>query len=275
MMDKKTVCVAGKNNIACDVLDYLLQNYREDYDYIACCNKTETGIDGWQKSYRAFIQKHEIKEEKLENLYKIQGLIFISTEYDRIINPKYFMNASLYNIHFSLLPAYRGMYTSALPILFGEKRSGVTLHEIDAGIDTGNIIAQAAFYIEEKMTSRDLYLRYINEGTKLVKENAGALLTGDYEAREQSVEGASYYSKKEIDYANLVIDWNRTAYQVQNQLRAFSFQEYQLPKVSGKEIKSWKIQTCRSYKKPGTLTWQGSNRAAISTVDYDIMVFFE
>lgn len=69
-------------------------------------------------------------------------LIFISLEFDKIVNPDLFKDARLYNIHFSLLPSYKGMYTSAIPILNGEEMVGVTFHEIDKGIDTGNIIAQ-------------------------------------------------------------------------------------------------------------------------------------
>ena len=59
--------------------------------------------------------------------------------------PKNFLNARLYNIHFSYLPAYKGMFTSALPIKNGEVDSGVTLHKIESGIDTGDIIDQIKF----------------------------------------------------------------------------------------------------------------------------------
>ena len=74
--------------------------------------------------------------------------MFISLEYHRLIDPLKFVTSKLYNPHFSLLPAYKGMYTSALPLLNDEKDAGVTLHHIDSGIDTGDIIDQIIFPIE-------------------------------------------------------------------------------------------------------------------------------
>lgn len=57
----------------------------------------------------------------LEQAYEIENLIFISCEFDQLIKPEKFNSPFLYNIHFSLLPAYKGMYTSALPLYNGEK----------------------------------------------------------------------------------------------------------------------------------------------------------
>ena len=53
------------------------------------------------------------------------------------------------------------MYTSCLPILNGETITGVTLHKIDSGIDTGYIIKQKVFKININDTARDLYLKYL------------------------------------------------------------------------------------------------------------------
>jgi methionyl-tRNA formyltransferase len=61
------------------------------------------------------------------------------------------------------------MYTSAWPILNGEDETGVTLHEIDEGIDTGNIIDQISFPITEDDTARDLYFKYLKYGSMLIR----------------------------------------------------------------------------------------------------------
>ena len=63
------------------------------------------------------------------------------------------------------------MYTSALPFINGESLTGVTLHKIDLGIDTGDIIGQKRIEILDTDTARSLYLKYIQYGTKLVIEN--------------------------------------------------------------------------------------------------------
>lgn len=274
MSVKGTICVAGKNNIACDIMNYLVINYQGEYNFTACCNRTETGTDGWQCSYRAYVKKCGIEEKKLEELYEIDGLIFISAEFDKIIKPDLFKDAALYNIHFSLLPAYRGMYTSVLPILFGEERAGVTLHEIDTGIDTGRIIAQTEFKLDENMISRDLYLRCIDAGKELVIKNMKKLLSGNFESYEQPVKGASYFSKTTVDFGKIIIDLNKTAHQIQNQLRAFSFREYQLPKIANREVAGWRITDRRSDRKSGTILWESDKQARISTADYDMLVDF-
>ncbi|MBQ8080233.1 MAG: hypothetical protein IJ236_09800 [Oscillospiraceae bacterium] len=73
-------------------------------------------------------------------MYDTEDLIFLSAEFDRLIRPDKFRSQELYNIHFSLLPRYKGCYTSVHPLLHGDTTTGVTFHRIRRGIDTGEII---------------------------------------------------------------------------------------------------------------------------------------
>ena len=125
------VCVAGKNDISVEILEYLVERQEDRYEIGVVCNKNETGKDSWQKSLRYHAKKMGIREYALQEIYNMQQVLFLSLEFDQIIRPQKFADARLYNIHFSLLPHYRGMYTAVLPILYGETRSGVTLHRID------------------------------------------------------------------------------------------------------------------------------------------------
>lgn len=86
----------------------------------------------------------------LEEAYSIENLLLLSVEFDRIVQISKFLSDKIFNIHFSLLSKYKGMYSSVLPILHGERKTGVTLHRIRHGIDTGEIIAQEEVDIEEK-----------------------------------------------------------------------------------------------------------------------------
>lgn len=105
-----------------------------------------------------------------------------------------------------MLPKYKGMYTSAHPILNGEKCTGVTLHEIDAGIDTGDIIDQEQFEIEDSDDCRAIYMQYIKHGTNVVLRNIDNLISDKAMARVQSLAESSYYSKRTLDYSSLSID---------------------------------------------------------------------
>ena len=99
--------------------------------------------------------KNNFRLISLSKLYKIKNLILISIEYEKIINIKKFLSNELYNFHFSLLPKYRGCHTNFYQIFNGEKNSGVTLHKIDGGIDTGPIIDQIKFPIKINSNSYD------------------------------------------------------------------------------------------------------------------------
>ena len=274
-MGKKTVCVAGKNDIAVNILEYLYSIQGDKFDLIVSCNRNEDGKNGWQKSLRFFAERLGVREVALEELYDIEDLVFLSLEYDRIIRPHLFKTKQLYNIHFSALPKYKGMYTSALPLLNDESEGGVTFHRIASGIDTGEIIRQKLFEINEACTSRDLYLKCIENGTEVVKAELGNVLEDICVSTPQPAKHSSYYSKAAIDYSNLVIDTNTTAYGIGRQLRAFTFREYQLPKVSGYTIFDYAITSDLSTQKPGTVLAECENSITIATVDYDMILYFD
>lgn len=267
------VCVAGKNDIAVDVLEHLIQKNR-DYGIGVICNKTETGKNSFQKSLRWFANKFGIREYTLDEVYNTDDLILLSTEFDRIVRPDRFKKARLYNIHFSLLPKYKGMFPTVLPILDGEQESGVTLHRIDAGIDTGDIIDQFSFPIN-KMDCRELYMKCMKCGTEVVIRNIDAILEGRDEAHPQKIAGSTYHSKKYINYDDLRIDLNQTAYVVANQVRAFCFREYQLPEINGHYIIDYCITNTRSVLKPGSIFLENNDMCIVATIDYNIILYYD
>ena len=269
------VCVAGKNDIGVDVLKYLFHNCNGRYDLGVVCDKAETGENSWQRSVRFFANNHGIKEYQLDEIYKIPNVIFLSLEFDQIVKPTLFLDARLYNVHFSLLPAYKGMYPSVIPILNGEKYVGVTLHRIDSGIDTGAIISQMKFELRAEYTCRDLYLQFIKHGTQLILDNIEDILAGKECAVPQGQEGSTYHSKKYIDFSNITIDLNQTANGIDRQIKAFSFREYQMPTVCGKEIISTRITNIRSKRKPGTVLFANEQGMVLATIDYNIVLYFD
>ncbi|NME35816.1 MULTISPECIES: formyltransferase family protein [Fusobacterium] len=267
----KKICIAGKNNIAVEITDYIEKNI--ECELFVIPNSADDGVNKWQKSFLKFSLDRKLKIISLEEAYKIKDLIFISLEYDKIINPKKFNTTELFNIHFSLLPKYKGMYTSALPILNNEKETGVTFHKINTGIDTGDIIAQKVIKIDYEDTSRDLYLKYIKNGIILVKNIIWNIIEKKYVVQQQDYLESTYFSKKSIDYKNLKIDLNQTAINIHNQIRAFNFREYQLPEVYGSKIIATKITNQKSIKKSGEILFETDNEILISTIDYNIILY--
>lgn len=267
------VCIAGKNNIAVDVCNFIVEHFN-NVNIFALVNKADDGIDGWQKSFLKYVRNTpKVNLVSLDFLYSISDLVFISTEFDKIIKPDRFISRSLYNIHFSLLPKYKGVFTSVWPILNNEKYSGVTLHKIDNGIDTGDIIAQKKFLIKNDETAYSLYHKFIKNGTDLVIKYLEKLIAGNVYSTPQGIVGSTYYSKHSINFRNLNVDLNCTAAQIDAQIRAFYFPTYQIPQVYGACIVRTSITTHRSIERPGIILSETESFIKISTVDYDIILY--
>ena len=227
-----TLCIAGKSQAAVDVLNGSLGLA----DRVVCLpTRGDDGVDDWQPSLRRAAADRSIEIVSLDWVMAQPDLVFVSIEYDRILRVAGFASRRLFNLHFSLLPKYRGCNTAIWPILNGELEHGVTLHEIDAGIDSGPIVAQRAFPIEH-MTSRQLYGRCLEAGAELVLEWLPRLLSGDYVTTPQDEAVATHYPRAALDYGLKEIDLDEPAAIVMRRIRAFTFPEYQHPTFGGRPI---------------------------------------
>ena len=244
MIKNKTICIAGKNEVCVNAINYLLDELSMSLDSLLIIpNTTDNGIDNWQPSVRNHAIKRGLQIVSLSDIQSIENLVFISLEYDKLLKPHLFKSKQLFNIHYSLLPKYKGMYTSCIPLLNGELQSGVTLHMIDDGIDTGDIISQRNFVIDINDTSRDLYFKYMQNGLELFCETIRYLHEGNFKTRPQEGIGSSYYSKNSVDFNNIFINFHKTSFEIHNQLRAFIFKEYQLPYINGSQIERSVLST--------------------------------
>lgn len=272
-MEIQNIIIAGKNNIAVDITKYLIKEYPR-INLFGVTTKTDTGCDGKQLSFLNFLKKTSLNIIELTESYSIKNSLFLSLEFDKIIKPILFSTKKLFNIHFSKLPAYRGVYTSAWPILNGEKISGVTLHKIDSGIDTGDIIAQEEIAILNDETASSLYHKYIKIGTALVKSELPSLINDSFRTFKQENSKASQYNKKSIDYTSLKIDFNQSALQVSRQIRTFTFRCFQLINFRGYFIFGVRICSRKSSNSPpGKVLNETQDSFTISTKDYNIEIF--
>lgn len=263
--------IAGKNNIAVEVLSHCVVKKYSDIAFIP--NSTDTEKDSWQRSALKYAKENNIKIATLESVYHIEDLVFLSLEYDRLINPNLFKSKKLYNIHFSLLPKYKGMYTSVWPILYGEKYSGTTLHLIANGIDTGDIIDSDKFEIDIMDSSRDLYYKYLQSGKNLAIKNLDNLILNKVIVPiSQNKFNSTYFSKSSIDFSSVEIDINATAIQIYNFVRAYNFREYQLPKFNGINIISASILGPNNTKKCNVI-YETNLGFVVSAIDRNIMLY--
>lgn len=226
------ICIAGKNMIAVEAMARLSL----DHDVVCLPNPEDDGEDGWQPSLKRAALDHGVPLISQAEAAAKLDLCFLSLEYSRIIRPSAFASDRLFNIHFSLLPEYRGCNTSVWPILNGEDEHGVTLHIIDAGVDTGPIIDQRSFRLDG-MTAFESYMTCQRIGLDLVMKWVPRLLSRDYEARPQG-EGTSY-PRESLDYGLRELDLSASREEVLRRIRAFTFPAYQFPTLQGREIEEW------------------------------------
>ena len=266
------ICIAGKNEIAIDTTIFIKKHF-PTLKVFGIVTEADKGINTCHRSFKSFLKINEIQQITLEEAYTIKELIFISLQFDKIVIPSKFLSKKLFNLHFSFLPSYKGMYPSVWPILNFEEYGGVTLHEIDRGIDTGDIIKKSRIKIDKQETVNTLYRKYLSEGTHLVQQNFQALIENSYSKNKQSVVGSTYYSYKSIDYKNLALDLNTTSAQIDAQIRAFTYRQYQLLNVYNTKIVSASFTDEKSSQKAGKLIFEDEFTIKISTIDFNIILY--
>ena len=115
----KIVCIAGKNKCSIEFVKYI-SKYIPKKNILILTNKSDKGKNNWQPSLKKYANEKNFQITNLKKLYVIDNLVFISIEYEAIININKFSSKELFNFHFSLLPKYRGCHTNFFQIYKGE-----------------------------------------------------------------------------------------------------------------------------------------------------------
>ena len=249
------IVICGKGQIATAALSYTVHYaaaHRLGSRVLASPNADDKGFDTWQPSLTRAAAQLGVERVALEAVEADPDLLLFSLENDRIIRVARFASRRLFNIHFSALPRYRGVYTSMWPILNGETTAGVTLHYMDAGVDTGDIVASRGIDIAPYMTSRDMYGRFMQEGLELFRSWLPKLLTSLPQGTPQSESESSSYNRKSLDLRRIEIDLTLGSAAICAFVRAFSFPEYQLPTVGGRAVRACSAIEGTTTAAPGT-----------------------
>ncbi|WP_298003113.1 methionyl-tRNA formyltransferase [uncultured Anaerolinea sp.] len=155
------------------------------------------------------------------------------------------------NVHASLLPRWRGASPIQAAILHGDSVTGVTIMKMDAGIDTGPILAQRTAPILPDDTAGSLSERLAQEGADLLMEVLPDYLEGRLQPRPQPEEGATYAKMLKKEEGNL--NFEESVHQLVNRVRAY----YPWPSAytfwNGQMLK---IHRARAVKDPHSISGQ-------------------
>ena len=124
------------------------------------------------------------------------------------------------NVHASLLPRWRGAAPIPAAILAGDEVTGVTIMRMDAGLDTGPILAQREERIRPDDTSADLTERLARLGAELLVETLPPYLAGNLAPQPQPEEGVTY--AEQLEKNDGLLDWSLPAVELDRRVRAFT-----------------------------------------------------
>jgi methionyl-tRNA formyltransferase len=250
------IVICGKGRIATGALSFTAHycaTQRVPCTVAACPNSDDRGYDTWTESLARAAALLDVPAVLPADVEDVPDLLLISLEYDRIIPVARFKSSRLYNIHFSALPRYRGVFTSIWPLLNRESKAGVSLHVMDAGVDTGDVIDQRSIHIAEYTTARQLYEHYMDEGLALFRDWLPRLIASIPAATPQDSAHASSYSRRSLDLKRLELPLAADGERICAFVRAFSFPEYQRPTIGGRGVRSCAILQGTTNAAPGTV----------------------
>ncbi len=124
------------------------------------------------------------------------------------------------NVHGSLLPRWRGAAPIQRAVMAGDKVSGVTIMQMDEGLDTGDMLLKHAYTLDEDETSQTLYNRLTKMGAEAIVETLELLAQGKLKPEKQD-DALSTHAKK-LSKEEALIDWNEAAEVIERKVRAFN-----------------------------------------------------
>jgi methionyl-tRNA formyltransferase len=157
------------------------------------------------------------------------------------------------NIHASLLPRWRGAAPIQRAILAGDTETGVTIMQMDAGLDTGPMLLQEKIPIGETDTAGDLHDRLAPLGAKLIVDTLAALQQRSLRAQAQPDKGVTYAAKISKDEARL--DWSRSATELACCVRAYNPVPIAWAELDGERIRIHRVHAVpdTAADAPGTI----------------------
>jgi methionyl-tRNA formyltransferase len=191
--------------------------------------------------------------ETIETFRSHNADVAVVVAYGRIL-PETFLNAcpkGAINVHFSLLPKYRGAAPVNWAIVNGETRTGVTTMKMDAGLDTGGILLKRETEIGSSETSPELMQRLSLLGADLLSETLAMHDELAPQPQDDTLATFAPIMKKEDG----LIDWKRPAREISNRVRGFQPFPSSYTAYNGKKLTVWSSEVAEDItaSTPGTV----------------------
>lgn len=195
------------------------------------------------------------EEENVEYLRKYNADIIVVAAFGQLL-PKSILEMPKYgciNVHASLLPKYRGAAPIQWSIINGDAVTGVTIMQMDIGMDTGDMIAKREVVIEKDETGGGLFDKLAEVGAKLCVDTMVEIENGTATRTPQNHEEATHVSMISKELGN--IDWKKSAVEIERLIRGLNPWPSAFTQLGGKSFKIWKADVLEGNtdKVPGTI----------------------
>jgi methionyl-tRNA formyltransferase len=220
--------VAATPDVAIPTLNWLLQSDHEIALIITQPDRPsgrgqilqQTTVAEWAHNHQIPVVKPESSQELVG---KVEDLDLVLTIGYGVLLPENILSLpkkGFLNLHFSLLPAYRGAAPAQRALHNGEVTTGVTVFQLDKGMDTGPIFAQESIAINPSWRSFELLNELANLGPDVVKRSFEMIESGKSSSEQV---GNSTYAPK-ISKAEAKIDFTQDTTLIANAIRAFTYE---------------------------------------------------
>jgi len=192
-----------------------------------------------------------------------------------LILPQWVLDAparGCFNIHASLLPRWRGAAPIHRAIEAGDAQTGVTIMQMDAGLDTGDMLLAEPLTIQPDDTTARLHDRLAELGARLMVEALALAARDGLRPVVQPVEGVTYANK--IEKAEAAIDWRQPAALVERRVRAFDPFPGAQTALACEVIKLWsaRVQPALAPGVPGQVVASGVDGVLVQTGEGGLLV---
>ncbi len=207
------------------------------------------------------------EQEAVEKLRSCQADIMVVAAFGQIL-PKEILDMCPYgciNVHASLLPKYRGAAPIQWVIIDGEKESGVTIMQMNEGLDTGDMISKVAVPIEEKETGGTYHDKLAEAGAKLCVLTMEDIAAGKITKTPQRDEDSCYAKMLKKELGN--IDFTKDASSIERLIRGLNPWPSAYTTLHGKTLKVWAadVEDKEYQGEPGTIVAKGKKSLVVKT----------
>jgi len=201
----------------------------------------------------ALYQPEQLRPEDSERLKAVRSEALVVAAYGLLL-PQPVLDAArlgAWNIHASLLPRWRGAAPIQRALLAGDRETGISIMQMDAGLDAGPVLIQRRVPITDEDDAASLHDKLAALGAEMMAGALVELAAGRAHPEPQPAGGATYARK--IDKRETSLDWSRPASELERAIRAFRPQPGASTSLAGESVKIWRALPAEGSGAPGTV----------------------